>query len=133
MPVYIKKSDAQNEFILGDINPENLINENPSKNVIEEKDVNLKNEASGEKDKTDKQEIEIVKIDLDNEEHALYLSNIVFFDNQNKTLPIGMDLSSKVVIKLDNTKKKFREKQEIYLINKINDFEVENRKIEMVE
>ncbi len=133
MPVYIKKSDAQNEFILGDINPENLINENPSKNVIEEKDVNLKNEASGEKDKTDKQEIEIVKIDLDNEEHALYLSNIVFFDNQNKTLPIGMDLSSKVVIKLDNTKKKFREKQAIYLINKINDFEVENRKIEMVE
>ena len=133
IPVYIKKSDAQNEFILGDINPENLINENPSKNVIEEKDVNLKNEASGEKDKTDKQEIEIVKIDLDNEEHALYLSNIVFFDNQNKTLPIGMDLSSKVVIKLDNTKKKFREKQEIYLINKINDFEVENRKIEMVE
>lgn len=133
MPLYIKKSDAQNEFILGDINPENLINENPSKNVIEEKDVNLKNEASGEKDKTDKQEIEIVKIDLDNEEHALYLSNIVFFDNQNKTLPIGMDLSSKVVIKLDNTKKKFREKQEIYLINKINDFEVENRKIEMVE
>ena len=70
---------------------------------------------------------------MDNEEHALYLSNIVFFDNQNKTLPIGMDLSSKVVIKLDNTKKKFREKQEIYLINKINDFEVENRKIEMVE
>ena len=133
MPVYIKKSDAQNEFILGDINPENLINENPSKNVIEEKDVNLKNEASGEKDKTDKQEIEIVKIDLDNEEHALYLSNIVFFDNQNKTLPIGMDLSSKVVIKLDNTKKKFREKQEIYLINKINDFEVENRKIRIFE
>ena len=133
MPLYIKKSDAQNEFILGDINPENLINENPSKNVIEEKDVNLKNGASEGKDKTDKQEIEIVKIDLSNEEHALYLSNIVFFDNQNKTLPIGMDLSSKVVIKLDNTKKKFREKQEIYLINKINDFEVENRKIEMVE
>lgn len=133
MPVYIKKSDVQKEFLLGDINPENLINENSSKNVIEEKDVNLKNEASGEKDKTDKQEIEIVKIDLDNEEHALYLSNIVFFDNQNKTLPIGMDLSSKVVIKLDNTKKKFREKQEIYLINKINDFEVKNRKIKIFE
>ena len=133
MPVHIKKSDAQNEFILGDINPENLINENPSKNVIEEKDVNLKNEASGEKDKTDKQEIEIVKIDLDNEEHALYLSNIVFFDNQNKTLPIGMDLSSKVVIKLDNAKKKFREKKKIYLIEKIDDFEVKNRKIKILE
>ena len=133
MPLYIKKSDAQNEFILGDINPENLINENPSKNVIEEKDVNLKNGASEGKDKTDKQEIEIVKIDLSNEEHALYLSNIVFFDNQNKTLPIGMDLSSKVVIKLDEAKKKFREKQEIYLIDKINDFEVKNRKIRIFE
>lgn len=133
MPVYIKKSDVQNEFILGDINPENLIDDKSSKNIIEERDVNLKNGAKAEKDKTNKQEIEIVKIDLSNEEHALYLSNIVFFDNQNKTLPIGMDLSSKVVIKLDNAKKKFREKKEIYLIEKIDDFEVENRTIKIFE
>ena len=155
MPVYIKKSDVQKEFLLGDINPENLINENSSKNVIEER-VNLENESeveiatdleriakkedsvlrnnvSREKDKADKQGIEIVKIDLSNEEHALYLSNIVFFDNQNKTLPIGMDLSSKVVIKLDNAKKKFREKKEIYLIEKIDDFEVKNRTIKIFE
>ena len=133
MPVYIKKSDAQNEFILGDINPENLINENPSKDVIEEREVNFKNGAKAEKDKIEEQEIEIVKIDLGNEEHALYLTNIVFFDNQNKTLPIGMDLSSKVVIKLDNAKKKFREKKEIYLIEKIDDFEVKNRTIKIFE
>ena len=133
MPVYIKKSDAQNEFILGDINPENLINENPSKDVIEEREVNFKNGAKAEKDKIEEQEIEIVKIDLGNEEHALYLTNIVFFDNQNKTLPIGMDLSSKVVIKLDNAKRKYREKQEIYLIDKINDFEVKNRTIKIFE
>ena len=133
MPVYIKKSNAQNEFILADINPENLINENPSKDVIEEREVNFKNEAKAEKDKIEEQEIEIVKIDLGNEEHALYLTNIVFFDNQNKTLPIGMDLSSKVVIKLDNAKKKFREKKEIYLIEKIDDFEVENRTIKIFE
>ena len=133
MPVYIKKSDAQNEFILGDINPENLINENPSKDVIEEREVNFKNGAKAEKDKTEEKEIELVKIDLSNEEHVLYLTNIVFFDNQNKTLPIGMDLSSKVVIKLDNAKKKFREKQEIYLISKIDDFEVKNRTIKIFE
>lgn len=133
MPVYIKKSDVQKEFLLGDINPENLINENPSKNVIEGREVNLENGAKGEKDKIEEQEIEIVKIDLGNEEHALYLTNIVFFDNQNKTLPIGMDLSSKVVIKLDNAKKKFREKKEIYLIEKIDDFEVKNRTIKIFE
>lgn len=129
MPVYIKKSDAQNEFILGDINPENLINENTSKNVIEEKDVNLKNEASGGKDKTDKQEIEIVKIDLSNKGHALYLSNIVFFDNQNKTLPIGMDLSSKVVIKLNETPKDYKYRKVIYIFNRENDFDVKQIKI----
>ena len=129
MPVYIKKSDAQNEFILGDINPENLINENSSKNVIEERDVNLKNGAKAEKDKTNKQEIEIVKIDLSNEEHALYLSNIVFFDNQNKTLPIGMDLSNKVVIKLNEATKDYKYRKVIYIFNKENDFDVKQMKI----
>ena len=152
MPVYIKKSDAQNEFILGDINPENLINENSSKNVIEEREVNLENESeveiatdleriakkedsvlrnnvSREKDKADKQGIEIVKIDLSNEEHALYLSNIVFFDNQNKTLPIGMDLSSKVVIKLNEATKDYKYRKVIYIFNKENDFDVKQMKI----
>ena len=151
MPVYIKKSDAQNEFILGDINPENLINENSSKNVIEER-VNLENESeveiatdleriakkedsvlrnnvSREKDKADKQGIEIVKIDLSNEEHALYLSNIVFFDNQNKTLPIGMDLSSKVVIKLNEATKDYKYRKVIYIFNKENDLDVKQMKI----
>ena len=152
MPVYIKKSDAQNEFILGDINPENLINEKSSKNVIEERVFNLENESeveiatdleriakkedsvlrnnvSREKDKADKQGIEIVKIDLSNEEHALYLSNIVFFDNQNKTLPIGMDLSSKVVIKLNEATKDYKYRKVIYIFNKENDFDVKQMKI----
>ena len=132
MPVYIKKSDAQNEFVLADMNPEKLIEEN-IKNAEIKRDIDLKNETNGEKDKTGEREIELVKINLDKENHALYLTNIVFFDNQNKTLPIGMDLSSKVVIKLDEAKKKFREKQEIYLIDKINDFEVKNRKIKIFE
>lgn len=129
MPVYIKKSDVQNEFILGDINPENLIDDKSSKNIIEERDVNLKNGAKAEKDKTNKQEIEIVKIDLSNEEHALYLSNIVFFDNQNKTLPIGMDLSSKVVIKLNEATKDYKYRKVIYIFNKENDFDVKQMKI----
>lgn len=129
MPVYIKKSDVQNEFILGDINPENLIDDKSSKNIIEERDVNLKNGAKAEKDKTNKQEIEIVKIDLSNEEHALYLSNIVFFDNQNKTLPIGMDLSNKVVIKLNEATKDYKYRKVIYIFNKENDFDVKQMKI----
>ena len=129
MPVYIKKSDVQNEFILGDINPENLIEDKSSKNIIEERDVNLKNGAKAEKDKTNKQEIEIVKIDLSNEEHALYLSNIVFFDNQNKTLPIGMDLSNKVVIKLNEATKDYKYRKVIYIFNKENDFDVKQMKI----
>ena len=131
MPVYIMKSDMQNEFILADINPENLINENSSKNVIKEGKVNFKNEASEEKDKTDKQEIEIVKIDLCKETHTLYLTNIVFFDNQNKTLPIGMDLSSKMVIKIKEVPRECKNKKVIYIFNKKDDFEVKKMKIDI--
>lgn len=133
MSVYIKKSDAQNEFVLGDINPENLI----EGDVNSEQGSKTIKSAIKENKNDDKQEanklIELIKVDLTNKEHALYMTNIVFFDNQNKTLPIGMDLSSKVVIKLDEVNKKFSKKQEFYLIDKIDDFKVENKKINIYE
>lgn len=133
MSVYIKKSDAQNEFVLGDINPENLI----EGDVNSEQGSKTIKSAIKENKNDDKQEanklIELIKVDLTNKEHALYMTNIVFFDNQNKTLPIGMDLSSKVVIKLDKVNKKFSKKQEFYLIDKIDDFKVENKKINIYE
>ena len=137
MTVYIKKSDAKNEFILGDINPENLIKGEESSTKGENTDFNKKEGYSNQKSN---KIVELIKVNLSNKEHALYLTNIVFFDNQNKTLPMGMDLSSKVVInKINlNSKKdsdlKIDEKTTIVLhkLEKINDFAVNNITIKIL-
>ena len=137
MTVYIKKSDAKNEFILGDINPENLIKGEESSTKGENTDFNKKEGYSNQKSN---KIVELIKVNLSNKEHALYLTNIVFFDNQNKTLPMGMDLSSKVVInKMNlNSKKdsdlKIDEKTTIVLhkLEKINDFAVNNITIKIL-
>ena len=58
--------------------------------------------------------VNLIKVNLKEEMPLLYYSNIIFFDNANKTLPEGMDLSSNVLLdckKFDFTlvsKTKFR-------------------------
>ena len=42
--------------------------------------------------------LNLVKLNLKEDMPLLYFSNIIFFDNNNKTLPEGMDLSSSVLL-----------------------------------
>ena len=97
MQVYIRKEDENNEYILGDINPENLID---NSNI----------------------DTSLVKIEMNNKTNILYYTNIVFYENINKTLPIGMDLCSKVVIKSNILKEKKKTFDTIYLLEKQDDF-----------
>lgn len=78
MPVYkIIEEDLNNSLInVFNINPINEIKENISAKKEEIK-LNLKNNVNG-----------------------IPFTNIIFYDNKNKTLPIGMDLSSKMIIDL---------------------------------
>ena len=41
------------------------------------------------------------KININGIINAIPFTNIIFYDNQNKTLPIGMDLSTKILIDLN--------------------------------
>ena len=50
--------------------------------------------------KTDKNKINFYKINLKEKNNALFFSNIIFYDNQNKTLPVGMNLSTNVLVDL---------------------------------
>lgn len=50
--------------------------------------------------------LNLVKLNLKENMPLLYFSNIIYFDNNNKTLPEGMDLSSSVL--LDTKKFKFK-------------------------
>ena len=42
--------------------------------------------------------INLYKINVKKEANIIAYANSLFYDNQNKTLPIGMDLSTKVLI-----------------------------------
>ena len=74
----------------GDINKENIniFNINPEIE-IEEK---LKDTVNS---------INLYKININGIINAIPFTNIIFYDNQNKTLPIGMDLSTKTLIDLN--------------------------------
>ena len=65
------------ELCLYDMNPINCFEEQKNS---KENDVNL------------------YKITIKENMHALFLSNIIFYDNANDTLPVGMNLSTKVLI-----------------------------------
>lgn len=56
--------------------------------------------------------INLYKITIKENMPALFLSNIVFYDNANETLPIGMNLSTKVLIDTDYFEFALRDRKE---------------------
>lgn len=64
----------------------NLFNINPVQEVIQSKTEKNKEKAY------------LYKVNLSDKINAIPFTNIIFYDNQNKTLPIGMDLSTKILV-----------------------------------
>ena len=77
IPIYYSKKNKG--YIIGDINPYNLIND---------KDVE-----------------KIYWVSESNDYHALFFSNIILYTNYNSTLPVGMDESTNVLLKVGENKK----------------------------
>lgn len=71
----------------------NVFNINPEKEI--EEAINIEGE-----------EINLYKVNIKEGTSGVGFTNIIFYDNQNKTLPIGMDLSTKLII--DTSKLHFR-------------------------
>ena len=53
-------------------------------------------------------EINLYKLNLKKGENVLGFTNIIYCDNKNKTLPIGMDFSNKVMLDLTKLDKKLK-------------------------
>ena len=68
----------------------------------------------------DKEELYLYKINIKEAMPILYYSNIMFFDNMNQTLPIGMNLSDEVLVDL-NKYKLVENKKEEFKINYLKD------------
>ena len=73
----------------------------------------------------------IYKMQTSSDTHLIYLSNIVFYDNNNKTLPLGMDESKEFITKVGENKK--ISDVDINLLIEKDLFNVEVRKIKIVE
>ena len=102
LPVYKAimedKIDSNNMYNFN-INPENEIRE-----VVNQK---------GNK-------INLYKINLKRGANAISFTNIIFYDNQNKTLPIGQDLSTKILVDMSKLDLKLI-KKEAFKITELED------------
>ncbi len=94
-----------------DINPENAL-----KTIMENK----------------KDNIILCRINIKEKMPIIYYSNIMFYDNFNKTLPLGMDLSTEVLIDLDKIKVKCV-KEEEFNINYYLEDEAVTKKVKVYE
>ena len=79
----------------------------------------------------DKEVTKVYKITAKMDTHILYLSNIIFYNNYNRTLPVGMDESSSVIIKAGNNKKVSESVITVLMENDI--FDVVPRNITVIE
>lgn len=106
-PVYYKNAEA-GKYVVADIDPKNLIVDN-SKNI----------------------DVTIYKTNITKDMHILYLSNIAYYDNYNKTLPTGMDEGTKVVIKLDQVNKS--KESEINIVQSDGQYNINVKNIKVID
>ena len=90
-----KEARSLDEFNIFNINPEDAITK--FKNS-EEKETNL------------------YKINLKEETQVVALTNIVYYFNNNKTLPLGMDVEDGLILNIDNADKKLKEEKTINIV-----------------
>ena len=95
--------------------PENLsVYKSTENQKLDEKEINVFN-INPEKEieeaiKGEEQEINLYKINVKQGTKGLGFTNIIFYNNQNKTLPIGMDLSTKMIFDISKLNLKLKEK-----------------------
>ena len=75
------------------------------------------------------EEFKLVKLNIKENMRALFYTNIIYYNNKNGTLPLGMNITKKVLI--DGSKFKFnlKNKQNLKIINEYDELQ----KIEIEE
>ena len=85
-----------------------------SEEKLDEKNINIFNinpeKEIGKVIKEGENKINFYKINLKEGTNAISYTNIIFYDNQNKTLPVGQDLSTNILIDVSKMKLELKEK-----------------------
>ena len=87
-------------------------------------DINPENEISSNI-KNENNKFNFYKINLKQGTNAVSFTNCIFYDNQNKTLPVGQDLSTKILVDISKLELKLKEKKTFKIVefeNKNDDF-----------
>ena len=91
-------------------------------------DINPENEISSNI-RNENNKFNFYKINLKEGTNAIGFTNCIFYDNQNKTLPVGQDLSTKILVDISKLELKLKEKKTF----KIVDFENKNDDFSKIE
>ena len=71
--------------------------------------------------------INLYSIKLKEDSKAIALTNIAYYDNNNRTLPIGMNVSDKIIVDMNELKLELK-RQKVFRINQeINDIEAKTK------
>ena len=92
-------------------------------NKINVFNLNAEDEVKNAMEKSENNKINLYKIKLEKGSNAIAFSNCVYYDNQYKTLPIGMDNDTRIIAKLSDTDIKLESKK-VIRIGKLDDDEI---------
>ena len=95
-------------------------------------DINPKNAIEQEL-RSKKEKIQLCKINIKENTPAVFYTNIIFYDNFNKTLPLGMNLSTEVLLDTNKLKLKFLKEESFFVNYKVNEFDFNTKEIVVYE
>ena len=80
-----------------------------------------------------KEKVHLFKLNVKEKMPVMFYTNIIFYDNLNKTLPEGMDIGSKVLIDLSKFEIKLISRKDFYINILENEFKNEIKLIQVYE
>lgn len=82
---------------------------------------------------SENKEINIYKINTKSINKVIYFSNCIYYNNYNKTLPLGMDVSTKCLLDIDKNKLKKISRDDFRISTQIDEFKVNTKKVSIYE
>lgn len=105
--------------------------ESLNENSFEILNINPKEEIENCYD--NKEKVHLLKLNVKEKMPVMFYTNIIFYDNLNKTLPVGMDIGSKVLIDLSKFEKKLVSRKDFYINILENEFKNEIKLMQVYE
>lgn len=84
-------------------------------------------------DKKEEKTINLYRLNIKEKMPIIYFTNNIYYDNHNKTLPLGMNVTSKCLIRLNDYELIQKQKREFRIANLIDEFNIEITNIHVYE